>query len=47
MLLANEIIDTAKIRRLVDLTRRAEVMVCIDNEKNVDELARTTGNRRT
>jgi D-serine deaminase-like pyridoxal phosphate-dependent protein len=47
VLLANEITDSAKICRLVDLARRAEVIVCVDNEKIVDELARTAANRRT
>ena len=47
VLLANEITDSAKMRRLVDLARRADVMVCVDNEKIVEELARTAGNRRT
>jgi D-serine deaminase-like pyridoxal phosphate-dependent protein len=47
VLLANEITDGAKIRRLVDLARRADVIVCVDNEKIVDELARTAANRQT
>lgn len=44
VLLANEITDSAKIRRLVDLARRAELIVCVDNEKIVDELARAAAN---
>lgn len=40
VLLANEIADAAKIRRFVDLARRAEVIVCIDNQKIAAELAR-------
>lgn len=47
VLLANEITDGAKIRRLVDLARRADVMVCVDNEKIVDEIARTSAIRQT
>jgi D-serine deaminase-like pyridoxal phosphate-dependent protein len=47
VLLANEITDGAKIRRLVDLARRADVMVCVDNEKIVDEIARTAAIRQT
>jgi D-serine deaminase-like pyridoxal phosphate-dependent protein len=35
-----------QIRRLVNLARRAGVMVCVDNEKIVDELARTAANHR-
>ena len=34
VLLANEIVDSAKIRRFVDLARRADVIVCIDDEKD-------------
>jgi len=47
VLLANEITDGAKIRRLVDLARQTEVMVCVDNERIVDDLARTKADRRT
>jgi D-serine deaminase-like pyridoxal phosphate-dependent protein len=47
VLLANEITDSAKIRRLVDLARRADVTACVDNEKIVDELARTAANCQT
>lgn len=45
VLLANEIVDPAKIRRLVELARRADVIVCVDNEKVADELARAARNR--
>ena len=47
VLLANEIVDPAKIRRLVELTRRADVIVCVDNEKVADELARAGRDRHT
>lgn len=47
VLLANEVVDAAKIRRLVDLARRAEVMVCVDNEKVADDLARAARDRHT
>jgi D-serine deaminase-like pyridoxal phosphate-dependent protein len=40
VLLANEIVDLAKIRRFVDLARRADMIVCIDNENNAADLAR-------
>src|SRR5438309_1089420 len=33
VLLANQIVDSGKIRRFVDLSRRADVIVCIDDEK--------------
>jgi D-serine deaminase-like pyridoxal phosphate-dependent protein len=47
VLLANEIVDSAKIRRFVDLARRADVIVCIDDEKIAAEIAREARNRRT
>jgi D-serine deaminase-like pyridoxal phosphate-dependent protein len=47
VLLANEIVDAAKIRRFVELARRADVIVCVDNEKVADELARAARNRHT
>ncbi|MGD0498131.1 MAG: DSD1 family PLP-dependent enzyme [Bryobacteraceae bacterium] len=47
VLLANEIADPVKIRRFVELARQADVIVCVDNEKNVDELARAGRNRGT
>jgi D-serine deaminase-like pyridoxal phosphate-dependent protein len=40
VLLANEIVDTAKLRRFAELSRHADVIVCIDNEKIAAELAR-------
>jgi D-serine deaminase-like pyridoxal phosphate-dependent protein len=47
ILLANEIVDTAKIRRFVDLVRRADVIVCIDDRRIAADLAREAGNRHT
>jgi D-serine deaminase-like pyridoxal phosphate-dependent protein len=47
VLLANEIVDAGKIRRFVDLARRAEAIVCIDDEKIAAELAREARNRHT
>src|SRR5437868_12004173 len=40
VLLANEIVDNAKMRQFVGLARRADVIVCIDNAKVAAELAR-------
>jgi D-serine deaminase-like pyridoxal phosphate-dependent protein len=45
VLIANEIVDQVKIRRFVDLSRRADVIVCVDNEKVLSELARAARNR--
>ena len=47
VLLANEIVDRAKIRRLVDLSREADVIVCVDDEKVVDHLACIAANCQT
>ena len=46
-LLANEIVDPGKIRRFVELARQAEVIVCVDNEKVADDLARAGRDRQT
>src|SRR5437867_2726610 len=47
ILLANEIVDSAKIRRFVELAPAADVIVCVDNEKIADESARAARNRHT
>jgi len=47
ILLANEIVDPAKIRRWVELARQADVIVCVDNEEVASELARAGRNGRT
>lgn len=47
VLLANEIVDPAKIRRLVELARQAEVIVCVDSEKAADDMARAGRDRQT
>jgi 3-hydroxy-D-aspartate aldolase len=38
VLVSNEVVDRRKIDRLVALARRAEVMVCVDDPGNVDDL---------
>jgi D-serine deaminase-like pyridoxal phosphate-dependent protein len=45
VLLANQIVDEAKIRRFVDLARRADVIVCIDDERIAAMLAREAAKR--
>jgi D-serine deaminase-like pyridoxal phosphate-dependent protein len=40
VLIANQIIGAQKLRRLVDLARRAQVSVCVDDAGNVEEMAR-------
>jgi D-serine deaminase-like pyridoxal phosphate-dependent protein len=47
VLLANEIADSAKIRRVVEVARQADVIVCVNNEKIADELARAGRNGGT
>ena len=40
-------VDSPKIRRFVDLARRENVIVCIDDERIAAEIAREAGNRQT
>jgi D-serine deaminase-like pyridoxal phosphate-dependent protein len=47
ILLANEVVDAAKIRRLAELARQADVIVCVDNEQVVGDWARASRNERT
>ena len=46
VLLANEIVDGGKIHQFVDLAKRADVIVCIDNERIAADLAREARNRQ-
>jgi 3-hydroxy-D-aspartate aldolase len=48
VLVSNEIVDRRKIERLVALARQAEIAVCVDDPRNVDDLdaaARAAGVR--
>jgi D-serine deaminase-like pyridoxal phosphate-dependent protein len=47
VLLANEIVDPARMRRFVELGRLADVIVCVDNEKVAAEFARVARNANT
>ncbi len=47
VVLANEIVDAAKIRRFVELTRSADAIVCVDNEMIAGDLARVARDRKT
>jgi D-serine deaminase-like pyridoxal phosphate-dependent protein len=47
VLLANEIVDGGKNRRFVELARRADVIVCVDNDKIAGDLARAARDRKT
>ncbi len=39
LLISNQIVGAVKLRRLVELARRADIMVCVDDPENVAELA--------
>lgn len=47
LLLANEIVDPLKIRRLVELSRQSDVIVCVDNEAVVAEMGRASRESQT
>ncbi len=38
ILIANQIVEKQKIRKLADLAGKCYLIVCVDNEKNIDEL---------
>jgi D-serine deaminase-like pyridoxal phosphate-dependent protein len=40
LFIANQIVGSIKIKRLVDLARRGEVSVCVDDPQNIDDLSR-------
>jgi D-serine deaminase-like pyridoxal phosphate-dependent protein len=40
ILIANEIVDEPSIRRLLDLSRRAEIVVAVDNSRVISDMAR-------
>jgi 3-hydroxy-D-aspartate aldolase len=43
VLIANEVVGSAKLRRLTALAKQARIAVCADNEGNVDALAAAAG----
>ncbi len=47
ILIANQIVEKTKIRRLADLARKCYLTVCVDNEENIDELDRAAGHAGT
>ena len=42
ILIANEIVGAAKMRRLVSLAKSSDVMVCVDNARHVEDLSEAT-----
>ena len=46
VLIANEIVDEGKLNRLAELAHRASVLVAVDNESVVDDMARIQRNRK-
>ena len=47
VLIANEIADQVKVDRLAELSRRASIMVAVDNERVLSDMARVQRNRKT
>jgi len=47
VLIGNEIADEAKFDRLAELSRRASIMVAVDNERVLSDMARVQRNRKT
>ena len=47
ILVANEIVDPVKIPRLVELAREADLILCVDDEKVAEDLARAGRNGQT
>ena len=47
ILIANEIAGEAKIKQFVELSRHADVIVAVDNEKVVADMARVSRNHNT
>src|ERR1041384_7107552 len=45
VVIANEIADSVKIDRFLDLASQADVMVCVDNESTVKAIAAAARNR--
>lgn len=46
VLIANEIVDECKLNRLAELARGASVVVAVDNERVIDDMARIQRNRK-
>jgi len=47
VLIANEIVDEAKLHRLADLGHSASIVVAVDNEATIKDMARIQRNRKT
>lgn len=47
ILIANQVVGATKIRRLIALARQAEIMVCVDDESNVEALSSAAQAGRT
>jgi D-serine deaminase-like pyridoxal phosphate-dependent protein len=45
ILLANELVDPAKLRRFVDLARESDAILCVDDERIAADLARAARDR--
>ena len=47
VLIANEIVDDGKLNRLAEISNDAQVVVAVDDERVIDEMARIQRNRKT
>jgi D-serine deaminase-like pyridoxal phosphate-dependent protein len=46
ILVASEIVDDDSLQRLIEISRRAEVILCVDNEENIARIARLAGDAK-
>jgi 3-hydroxy-D-aspartate aldolase len=47
ILIANQVVDVAKIRRMADLARNCKLTVCVDDAENIREIDRAAGNSQS
>ncbi len=46
ILVANEIVDEGSLRRLIEISRYAEIILSVDDEENVSQIARLAGDAK-
>jgi D-serine deaminase-like pyridoxal phosphate-dependent protein len=47
VLVANEIVDESSLRRLIDLSQRAEIILAVDNPEVISQVARLAGDAKS
>ena len=47
ILIANEIVDDSSLRRLVKLSRRAEIILAVDDAQNIARIAHLAGDAKS